>query len=84
MTVSDEDNPMLNEAYRKKLREEKKSPLRPLTSKEIKAAFGRMKEPEPVAIKVSPYVQIKDLNHSSEELSIRPKPAIEVGIKINF
>ena len=83
MTVADEDNPMFNEAYRKKLREEKKkSPLRPMSAKELKEAFGRREKR--VGIKVSPYVKVSDLNHNSEEPSIKPKPAIEVGIKINF
>ena len=83
MTVADEDNPMFNDAYRKKLREEKnkKSPLRPMSVKELKEAFGRKKD---TGRKVSPYVRFKNLNQSDEEISIKPKPAVEVGIKISF
>ena len=82
MTIADKDNPMFNEVYRKKLREEKKNPLRPLSAKELKEAFGH--RTERIGIKVSPYVTVRDMNHSSEDHSARPKPAIEVGIKINF
>ena len=35
MTITDKDN--------KKLRQEKKSPLRPMSAKEIRASFERMK-----------------------------------------
>lgn len=74
MTVADEDNPMLSEARRKKLKEEKKHPLRPLTAKELKEAFGH--RTERIGIKVSPYVTVRDMNHSSEDHAARPKPAI--------
>ena len=82
MTIADKYSPLFNEDYRKKLREEKKSPLRPMSAKEIRESFGRKKER--VRAKVSPYVRVSDLNHSSEDPSIEPKLAIEVGIKIKF
>lgn len=83
MTVEDEDNPMFNEVYRKKLREEKhkKSSLRPMSAKELKEAFGRKRD---TGRKVSPYVRFKNLNQSDEEISIKSKSAVEVGIKISF
>lgn len=59
----------------------KKSPLRPMSVKELKEAFGRKKD---TGRKVSPYVRFKNLNQSDEEISIKPKPAVEVGIKISF
>ena len=44
MTIADKDNPMFNEVNRKKLRQEKKSPLRPMSAKEIRASLGRRRE----------------------------------------
>jgi len=44
MTIADKDNPVSNEVYRKKLRQEKKSPLRPMSAKEIRASLGRRRE----------------------------------------
>ena len=74
MTTADKDNHLLNETYRKKLREEKKSPLRPMSAKEIRESLGRRKDR--IGIKVSPYVKVIDLNHSSEEPSTKPNPAV--------
>lgn len=52
-----------------------------MSVKELKEAFGRKKD---TGRKVSPYVRFKNLNQSDEEISIKPKPAVEVGIKISF